>query len=142
MQIPGDNNVDHEIDSTNWCVFYPIYFDNTRTSCQGRRVSKEKGVPQPTANDILQAAQHLGLNCYMESMKRHPKEPFVFGRVRIQLPDDCISKKKLLMNLCNVLPQIVQENKLKKSNATDSQKKKPANIQSSGSQLMVRKKKK
>lgn len=142
MQVPRDSDIDHKVDSTNWCVFYPIYFDNTRTTCQGRRVPKEKGAPQPTSNDVLQAAQHLGLNCYMESMKRHPKEPFVLGRVRIQPPNDSISKKKLLMNLCNVLPQIVQDNKLKKPNATDSQKKKSTQTQSSGPQLMVRKKKK
>lgn len=141
MDASGDNGTE-ELDSTNWCVFYPIYFDSTRTTYQGRRVSKESGASQPTANDLLQAAQQLGFNCYMESMKRHPKEPFVLGRIRVKPPNDSVSKKELMKKLCQILPPITQANKLKKPNIADQQKKKPVQSQAPGPQLMVRKKKK
>jgi signal recognition particle subunit SRP19 len=129
---------------SEWSIFYPIYFDSTRKSCQGRRVPKAIGVPQPTAVDIHQAAQQLSLACHIESEKRHPKEPFVYGRVRIQLPENT-TKDQLLRKLCQVLPDIVKNNKSKQKAAAQ-----PAQASSSssskatttGPQLVARKKKK
>ena len=43
-------------------VIWPIYIDATASRKQGRKISRERAVKNPTADDIVKAAKKLGLN--------------------------------------------------------------------------------
>lgn len=115
-----------------WYILYPIYFDSNRTLKEGRRVPKEFTTVQPTALDLYKAASNLGYLSHLEANKKHPKEPGVFGRVRIQPPNEQISSIPLLFyifissfleyQLCTdigkILPGIASENKSKQNDTS------------------------
>lgn len=54
-------------------VVWPIYFDSTRSRRDGRMVSAQEGVKEPTLDDIVTAALKAGLKPEIEREKRHPK---------------------------------------------------------------------
>ncbi|KAI1927442.1 signal recognition particle subunit [Ophidiomyces ophidiicola] len=66
------------------CV-YPVYFDQTRSRAEGRKVGKKLAVANPLARDILDAVQMLGLEVGFEADKLHPKDWANPGRVRVLL---------------------------------------------------------
>ncbi|KAI1912389.1 signal recognition particle subunit [Ophidiomyces ophidiicola] len=66
------------------CV-YPVYFDQTRSRAEGRKVAKKLAVANPLARDILDAVQMLGLEVGFEADKLHPKDWANPGRVRVLL---------------------------------------------------------
>jgi len=57
-------------DRSKW-VLWPLYFDADASRLEGRRVSKEMAVKNPTAEDILRAAGKMGLKAVKEE-KAHP----------------------------------------------------------------------
>lgn len=69
------------------CI-YPIYFDQTRSRAEGRKVGSELAVENPLARDIVDAVQMLGLKAGLEPEKLHPKDWANPGRVRVQLKDE------------------------------------------------------
>ena len=102
-----------------WHVLYPIYFDRDRTLEQGRRVSKDLCIAQPTLHDLAQGAKQCGYRVHIEASKRHPKEPFVFGRIRVASSDGSSFHKKLVLReIGRVLPQIASENPKKSPNSS------------------------
>lgn len=54
-------------------MVWPIYFDSTRSRRDGRMVSAQEGVKEPTLDDIITAALKAGLKPEIEREKRHPK---------------------------------------------------------------------
>ncbi len=54
-------------------VIWPIYFDSTRSRRDGRMVSVQEGVKEPSLDDIITAAQKAGFKPEAEREKRHPK---------------------------------------------------------------------
>ncbi len=54
-------------------MVWPIYFDSTRSRSEGRMVSAQEGVKEPTLDDIITAALKAGLKPEIEREKRHPK---------------------------------------------------------------------
>ncbi|HSD58161.1 MAG TPA: signal recognition particle subunit SRP19/SEC65 family protein [Methanotrichaceae archaeon] len=54
-------------------VVWPIYFDSTRSRSEGRMVSAQEGVKEPTLDEIITAALKAGLKPEIEREKRHPK---------------------------------------------------------------------
>lgn len=54
-------------------VVWPIYFDSTRSRRDGRMVSAQEGIKEPTLDAIITAAQKAGLKPEIEREKRHPK---------------------------------------------------------------------
>jgi len=64
---------------------YPAYVDRGLSRSEGRRVPSSEGVPDVTAEEIVQAAKHLGFRADLESEKQYPRREFTFaGRVKIQ----------------------------------------------------------
>jgi signal recognition particle subunit SRP19 len=54
-------------------VVWPIYFDSTRSRSEGRMVSTQEGVKEPTLDDIVTAALKAGFKPETEREMRHPK---------------------------------------------------------------------
>lgn len=49
-----------------WICIYPLYINSKKTLAEGRRIKKEKGVENPTSQEIFDILQHAGLNCKLE----------------------------------------------------------------------------
>ncbi|MCJ1404240.1 signal recognition particle subunit [Xylographa trunciseda] len=69
----------------DWQCLYPVYFDQTRSRAEGRRVAKSLAVANPLAREIADAAGGLGLQVVLEVGKTHPKDWANPGRVRVGL---------------------------------------------------------
>jgi signal recognition particle subunit SRP19 len=54
-------------------VVWPIYFDSTKSRSEGRMVSIQEGVKEPTLDDIIAAALKSGFKPEIEREKRYPK---------------------------------------------------------------------
>jgi signal recognition particle subunit SRP19 len=64
---------------------YPAYLDRALSRSEGRRVPQSDGVPDVTAEEIVQAAKHLGFRADLENEKQYPRREFTFaGRVKVQ----------------------------------------------------------
>ncbi|KAJ3130539.1 signal recognition particle subunit [Nowakowskiella sp. JEL0407] len=97
-----------------WVCVYPVYIDSTKTMSEGRRVPKDIGISEPVIMFMAEAVRTLQLNCIAEMSKRHPRDPFTFGRLRVQIKFDSeagdaagqavrpniTSKKELLLAIC------------------------------------------
>ena len=70
-----------------WSTLYPVYFDNSRSRAEGRRVSKNLAVANPLATEIADAVTSLGFRAKLEVMSTHPKDWANTGRVKIQMKD-------------------------------------------------------
>ena len=53
-------------------VIWPVYFDRRATRKQGRRVSKDKTVPNPRLDEIYRAAKKLNYTIDKEDNKAYP----------------------------------------------------------------------
>lgn len=53
-------------------VIWPIYFDSTKTRSQGRMVSAEDSVPNPSVEDVIAATLKVGIKPEIEREKKHP----------------------------------------------------------------------
>ncbi|KAI6232973.1 hypothetical protein M3Y99_00957600 [Aphelenchoides fujianensis] len=85
---------------------------------QGRRIPKEKAIPNPTAQEIFDILQHAGLKCELNKTTMHPRdpnrEPIARGRVRVQLKNDDGSpvdakfktRKDLMFYVAEKIPQL------------------------------------
>ena len=81
-----------------WNIFYPIYFDSTKSIQEGRKLGMLYCVRQPDALDLyLAATKHLGLTkVLLESDKRHPKDSEHYGRIRVDLEVAAMKSKLIL----------------------------------------------
>ncbi len=53
-------------------TLWPINIDSTRSRKEGRKIAKEFAVPQPSIEEIIEAAKELGLDPIIED-KAYPK---------------------------------------------------------------------
>lgn len=65
-------------------MIYPLYFDATKTYSQGRKCPLKVCVSKPTCPEIQSALKFLDLPHTFESEKRHPRDPFTYGRFSIE----------------------------------------------------------
>ncbi|PSP23717.1 signal recognition particle protein Srp19 [Halobacteriales archaeon QH_10_65_19] len=76
-------------------VIWPVYLDATKTRAEGRRVSTELAVEDPTVDEIAQAVQQVGYDAVIERSKTHPREYEPRGRVLVK-EADAASKSDLI----------------------------------------------
>ena len=76
-------------------VIWPAYLDAERSRDEGRRVSVELAVEEPTVDEIAQAVQQVGYDAVIERSKTYPREYEPRGRVLVKGADDA-SKSDLL----------------------------------------------
>lgn len=70
-----------------WNCLYPLYFDAGKSLADGRKVQKQQAIQKPTIQQLSMACDLLQLEYVVEAKKRHPRDPYVFGRLRVQLKD-------------------------------------------------------
>lgn len=97
----------------SFCL-YPIYLDSLRPYSKGRKYPLNKCIKQPTAQEIQVALNQLEIQHKYDSTKRHPRDPFVYGRFSIKKSYD---KNYIIRGLASV----ISENRVKK---VESEKKK------------------
>jgi signal recognition particle subunit SRP19 len=61
-------------------IVYPQYIDSTKSRSEGRRIPHEEAVAKPRIEEIVKAAEELGLNPILEEAS-YPREWWVSGRV-------------------------------------------------------------
>jgi signal recognition particle subunit SRP19 len=76
-------------------VIWPAFLDADCTRSEGRRVSKQLAVTEPTVDEIAQAVQQVGYDAVIERDKTYPREYEPRGRVLVKGADDA-SKTDLL----------------------------------------------
>jgi signal recognition particle subunit SRP19 len=67
-------------------VIWPIYFDAARSRDEGRMVSREYAINEPTLDMIITASIKSGLKPEIEREKKHPKtwhKPEAAGRILV-----------------------------------------------------------
>ncbi len=85
-------------------VLWPIYFDVDASRLEGRKVSKELAIKNPTADEIFKAAKKLGLNPVKEE-KAYPKRWWrKEGRI-------LVDKKGRKTEIIRKIAEYIKENK-------------------------------
>ncbi len=70
-------------------VIWPAYLDATRSRAEGRRVSQELAVEEPTVDEIAKAVQQIGYDATIERDTAYSREPWTErGRVVVRGADD------------------------------------------------------
>eukprot|EP00941_MAST-03F_sp_MAST-3F-sp1_P001715 g1715.t1 len=107
---------------SGWVCVYPVYINKDRTLAKGRKVSKEYACSNPTAGQIAEVADKLNLPAKIMRYKRHPRDPFTFGRVHIQLwqngafvHDTIQSRKALFRELGTRIPTLASRIAMEKN---------------------------
>ena len=97
-----------------WQTIYPAYINKKLTVKEGRRVSKEIGVANPTIIEIAQVCKFLDLKSCLEPHKGYPRDPLKRGRVRVLFKDDdgqmqhdtILTKSALFKKICELIPKL------------------------------------
>jgi signal recognition particle subunit SRP19 len=76
-------------------VIWPAYFDAALTRAEGRRVSAELAVKEPTVEEIARAVKQVGYDAVVERDTTYPREYEPRGRVLVRDADDA-TKSDLL----------------------------------------------
>jgi signal recognition particle subunit SRP19 len=69
-------------------VIWPAFLDADLTRAEGRRVSREQAVSEPTVDEIATAVQQVGYDAKIERDKQYPREWEPRGRVLVKDADD------------------------------------------------------
>ena len=75
-------------DYTKWRTLYTTYFNKDLTIKEGRRLPKEKCVENPNVNMIAMAMNELGIKGIIEPVRKHPRDYFNLGRIKVKLVND------------------------------------------------------
>jgi len=86
-------------------VIWPVYFDANVSRKEGRKVSKELAIKNPSIDDIYKAAKKLGLNPVKEE-KAYPKR---WWRKEGRL---LIDKKGKKMEIIKKIAEFLKENRV------------------------------
>ena len=70
-----------------WQTIYPIYLNSKVTIEGGRRVPKEKGIENPTCEEIAEVLSYLKLAHAVEVDKAYPRDWMQKGRIKVLLKD-------------------------------------------------------
>ena len=76
-------------------VIWPAFLDADRSRKEGRRVSLDQAISDPTADEIATAVQQVGYDAVIERDKTYPREYEQRGRVLVKNADDA-TKSDLL----------------------------------------------
>lgn len=74
-----------------WICIYPAYINSKKTIAEGRRISKDKSVENPTIPEIMEVLSTSGLKALPENKqysRERSREFNVRGRVRVQIKND------------------------------------------------------
>jgi len=66
------------------CI-YPCYINKNFTIAQGRRLKKELCADTPTIEEMAFVVQRLNIPCNIEHMKKHPRDFWNRGRLKVKI---------------------------------------------------------
>ena len=82
-------------------IIYPLYFDETISRKNGRRIPKDLAIEKPTIEDIAKAAKSLNLHPIVEKDSSHSSRHWKKeGRILIDKKE---AKQSLLHQIARVL---------------------------------------
>jgi signal recognition particle subunit SRP19 len=84
-------------------IVYPQYIDSTKSRSEGRRIPRNEAVAKPRIEEIIRAAEELGLNPILEAEASYPREWWVSGRVIV---DKIGSKIKTLRIIARKIKEL------------------------------------
>ncbi|GJQ15814.1 hypothetical protein GpartN1_g7605.t1 [Galdieria partita] len=110
-----------------WICIYPVYIDACCSWFQGRKISKHLCSENPSAEEVAHCCEQLGFEILFEADKKHPRDSFRKGRIRVHLFDEqhksLISNIETRKQLLIKVSQCIQEQRMKhghKGNKTTS----------------------
>jgi signal recognition particle subunit SRP19 len=66
-------------------VLWPSYFDSRKSRAEGRRVSKESSLENPSVEEIQKAVKSIGLDATIKKTKSYPRKWWENeGQVRVE----------------------------------------------------------
>lgn len=90
-------------------ILWPVYFDNSKTRREGRKVPKSVSVPNPRLKELQEAAETLRFKVILEAEAAHPAIPWIkTGRLLIKKEK---SKIKTINRIAKELVKIRQTQK-------------------------------
>lgn len=90
-------------------VLWPVYFDNSKTRREGRKVPKNVAVSNPRLKELHKAAEVLGFSVKLEVDAAHPAIPWMkTGRMWVKKDK---SKMKTIARIAKELLKIRQKEK-------------------------------
>ena len=98
-----------------WKIVYPVYLNKARTCAEGRRVTVEIAIENPTPLQIAAACVQLGYtNVAIEPRKCYPREFGCPGRVRVMIHDEehkplipgIKNTRELLVAIAKTIPEL------------------------------------
>jgi signal recognition particle subunit SRP19 len=90
-------------------IIWPVYFDQTKTRKNGRRVSKSLAVQNPKILELQEAAQKLGLDFEVAADKGYSKTPWV--KAGMLLVEKKGSKEQVISRIAKQLLKARNEQK-------------------------------
>ncbi|WP_246988527.1 signal recognition particle subunit SRP19 [Halorientalis marina] len=86
-------------------VIWPAFLDADLSRSEGRRVSRDLAVSEPTVDEIAKAVQQVGYDAKIERDKQYPREWEPRGRVLVKDAEDA-TKTDLLQAVAAYLEVI------------------------------------
>ena len=71
-----------------WKSIYTTYFDAKLSIKEGRRVGVDKCAENPNIHMLGMALAMLNIRYVLEPLKRHPRDYWGSGRIKVELVDD------------------------------------------------------
>uniref|UniRef100_A0A0A9Z8G3 Signal recognition particle 19 kDa protein n=1 Tax=Lygus hesperus TaxID=30085 RepID=A0A0A9Z8G3_LYGHE len=104
-------------DRERWICIYPAYINSKKTLAEGRRVPKDKGVENPTYQEIRDVLSAAGMKVGVENKlysRERSKEMLYRGRLRVQLKDDSgaplnpdfPTRESVMLHVCSMIPKL------------------------------------
>jgi len=88
-------------------IIWPVYFDQSKTRKNGRRVAKSLAVQHPKIAEVTMAVEKLGLKHEVAPEVGYPKTPWVkTGRILVEKKG---SKEQVIRKIASQLSKIRSE---------------------------------
>eukprot|EP00741_Cyanophora_paradoxa_P000402 tig00000404_g393.t1 len=105
-----------------YLTIYPIYVNSKKTVAEGRRIAAEKGVENPTVQEVADVCKYLKLDVEIQADKCYSRDYMQRGRVKVRIKDennqlinpDIKSKKDLLLKLGALIAKLASRANAKK----------------------------
>ncbi|CAG0924618.1 unnamed protein product, partial [Notodromas monacha] len=104
-------------EKVRYATLYPAYINSNKKLCEGRRIAKEKCVPDPNVNEMKDVLLSAGFNVFLEPKifpRERIKNPTYYGKVRVQIRNDdgtpfkseIPNKNAVMEHLCEMIPKL------------------------------------
>lgn len=93
LEVGSFSKLRKHSEKSRWICIYPSYLNSKKSLAQGRKITVQQAVENPTISEIRDVLVNAGFRVELEVNKVHPSEPSKFephsrGRIRVQLKND------------------------------------------------------